>query len=252
MLRLKLKPVHIIAISCPVPVLSTIIYAMPDSAFKIWLFYSIRQIWVLFLCAAYFIILKKHPEPHFYGRKFRKMMTVYTTFIFLILAEDSFAIPNMKIVGNIIPWLNERNIMEDIMTIVVLVMVAKLVLDNQKENRQIRESILAAALEDRNVLTRRNLEIENELQALKAQIHENNKADEAYETAFINRYGLTAREADVLRLMIAGKSNPEIADELYISAGTVKFHAHQIYEKTGCQRRSQLIVLYSSGISKNA
>lgn len=53
---------------------------------------------------------------------------------------------------------------------------------------------------------------------------------------------LSERELDVLRLICAGKSNQEIADELFIALDTVKRHANNIYGKLNVKRRAQAIL----------
>jgi LuxR family maltose regulon positive regulatory protein len=50
---------------------------------------------------------------------------------------------------------------------------------------------------------------------------------------------LTEREIEVLRLMAAGLSNREIADELVLAMGTVKAHLHHIYGKLDVHGRTQ-------------
>ena len=50
---------------------------------------------------------------------------------------------------------------------------------------------------------------------------------------------LTPREADVLRLIAAGKSNREIARALFVSEATVKTHVNRIFAKTGSRDRGQ-------------
>lgn len=50
---------------------------------------------------------------------------------------------------------------------------------------------------------------------------------------------LTAREMDVLRLIVAGKSNKEIATQLKISEATVKTHMNNILGKLGVSDRTQ-------------
>jgi len=50
---------------------------------------------------------------------------------------------------------------------------------------------------------------------------------------------LTARELEVLRLICAGYSNPEIAGELVVTVNTVKKHAGNIYGKLGVRSRTQ-------------
>jgi LuxR family maltose regulon positive regulatory protein len=52
---------------------------------------------------------------------------------------------------------------------------------------------------------------------------------------------LSEQEIRVLRLIVAGKSNHEIADELVISVGTAKWHVHNILQKLGVDNRAQAI-----------
>jgi DNA-binding CsgD family transcriptional regulator/pimeloyl-ACP methyl ester carboxylesterase len=51
--------------------------------------------------------------------------------------------------------------------------------------------------------------------------------------------GLSAREVEVLRLVAAGKSNQQIADELVISLFTVNRHVSNIFGKTGAANRAE-------------
>jgi HD-GYP domain-containing protein (c-di-GMP phosphodiesterase class II) len=50
--------------------------------------------------------------------------------------------------------------------------------------------------------------------------------------------GLTSREAEVLRLLARGASNPEIAAALVISRKTVEHHVEAVYTKLGVHSRS--------------
>ncbi len=53
---------------------------------------------------------------------------------------------------------------------------------------------------------------------------------------------LTRREIEILRLIAAGLTNPQIADELVIGAATVKTHTLNIYRKLDAANRTQAIV----------
>lgn len=53
---------------------------------------------------------------------------------------------------------------------------------------------------------------------------------------------LTAREVEILSLMTKGKTNQEIADELYIAVKTVKVHVSNILGKLEVQDRTQAVI----------
>lgn len=55
------------------------------------------------------------------------------------------------------------------------------------------------------------------------------------------QFDLSNREKQVLGLIIKGKSNKEIEQELFISSHTVKNHIYSIFRKIGVQSRGQLI-----------
>lgn len=63
-------------------------------------------------------------------------------------------------------------------------------------------------------------------------------------TEYVNRFGLSAREQDIFSFIIQGMSNSEIANALYITESTVKFHAGNIFKKTGLGSRLELIADY--------
>jgi two-component system, NarL family, response regulator LiaR len=53
---------------------------------------------------------------------------------------------------------------------------------------------------------------------------------------------LTNRELEILLLMTQGKTNQEIADELFIALKTVKTHVSNILSKLGVQDRTQAVI----------
>lgn len=58
---------------------------------------------------------------------------------------------------------------------------------------------------------------------------------------FAMRNDLSPRERDVLRLLLREKTNSEIAESLYVSESTAKYHVHNLLQKTGCRNRGELL-----------
>lgn len=60
-------------------------------------------------------------------------------------------------------------------------------------------------------------------------------------TVFARAVGLTAREAEILGLLVRGRTLPYIANELFVTTGTVKTHVRHIYEKALVNNRQELL-----------
>ena len=70
---------------------------------------------------------------------------------------------------------------------------------------------------------------------------ENNKIHELFE-----KYEITDREADVLHMISHGYSNTEIAEKLFISVNTVKYHIKNLYLKLDAKNRVEIINRFSA------
>lgn len=84
------------------------------------------------------------------------------------------------------------------------------------------------------------------------EIYYKNSSEEQHETiridSLIDQYGLTAREKEVLILILKRNPNSKIADSLFISESTVKFHVKNILKKTQCANRKELLSLLNSAL----
>lgn len=58
---------------------------------------------------------------------------------------------------------------------------------------------------------------------------------------FARAAGLTARETEILALLVRGRTLPYIANELFVTTGTVKTHVRHIYEKALVNNRQELL-----------
>jgi len=53
---------------------------------------------------------------------------------------------------------------------------------------------------------------------------------------------LTERELNILGLIVGGKTNQHIADELFITLRTAKWHVHNILQKLGVNNRTKATI----------
>jgi len=63
---------------------------------------------------------------------------------------------------------------------------------------------------------------------------------------------LSAREREVLDALLENLSNKEIANKLFISERTAKFHVSNLLAKFGVRRRADLIMLHFQGLSRSS
>ena len=69
---------------------------------------------------------------------------------------------------------------------------------------------------------------------------ENEEEKRKWEKSILETADLTEREREIVRLVLAGLSNREIGEQLYIAESTVKKHMSHIFEKLEVKNREQL------------
>ena len=57
----------------------------------------------------------------------------------------------------------------------------------------------------------------------------------------LRAYGLSSRENEVARLVLLGRSTPEISAALFVSPNTVQDHLKSIFDKVGVRSRKELV-----------
>ncbi|MBO4788378.1 MAG: response regulator transcription factor [Lachnospiraceae bacterium] len=70
------------------------------------------------------------------------------------------------------------------------------------------------------------------------------------ETFDYEAHGITDKEREILTLVAAGRSNKEIASELFLSEGTVRNYLSSLLDKLGLRDRTQLAVYYYTEINR--
>ena len=63
---------------------------------------------------------------------------------------------------------------------------------------------------------------------------------------FAEEHNLTAREREVLVMVVDGLDAAGISETLVVSIGTVKAHLHRIYKKVGVSGRADLMRAYAA------
>lgn len=61
---------------------------------------------------------------------------------------------------------------------------------------------------------------------------------------FCENHDFSAREKEIFRMLLENNTNASIAEKLFISGNTVKYHVRNILQKVGCKNRTELQSLY--------
>ncbi len=99
-------------------------------------------------------------------------------------------------------------------------------------------------------LSKEKTHIEQELESHKKELFKKNKEIEISITQkvenFKDKFNLTTREVEILDYIIQGEKNKEIANNLFLTEATIKYHCAKLYGKTGVKSRNQLTALFNS------
>jgi DNA-binding NarL/FixJ family response regulator len=79
-------------------------------------------------------------------------------------------------------------------------------------------------------------------EAIQPEVHRAGSSGSGHSTEAAQIESLTPREVEVLRLLSQGQTNPQIAQNLEVSRGTIKIHVQHIISKLGVSDRTQAAV----------
>ncbi|MDO4842288.1 MAG: helix-turn-helix transcriptional regulator [Phoenicibacter congonensis] len=196
-----------------------VLATMPESPEQRFVFYTMRAVFIYFILfyslGSWRISRQKETATRIYH--FRYLFWAVLVLNTLVIVEDylAFIVLSHPIMGSeMLPFGSERNYAEELM---VFACAAFLIGDAVKilRSRYKKPPVKASGVKVMNV-------------------------PESI-TQYSLRFKLSDREEDVLKLILDGKDNSNIASTLCISYNTVKVHVHHILKKTKCSNRKDLI-----------
>ena len=193
---------------------------MPSGQLRQFLFYTLRQVFGAFILIFAFVKWSVSKDEAFRARlgKHLTKFVILCLLVLAIFAEDLWVImlapmPNPND-GSLILYLSERNFSENILMLFIAY-------------HCIKRSL--------NLIKLRFMQPQ-------AEGGEGDLAKHIAEAlpAYAKNNNLSTRESEVLALVLEGKDNRTIANELFLSEGTIKSHVHNIMKKTGTSSRDEL------------
>lgn len=198
-----------------------VLTVMPHGQMRQFAFYTLRQAFAAFILFFAFMKWAASKDGAYRERlgKHHVNFIILCLLVLLVFFEDLWVIilapmpdPN---VSSLTLYLSERNFSENILMIFIAY-------------HCIRKAL--------NLLKLRFSQPQSEISQEGDLAH--HIADSMPSFAKANK--LSARESEVLALVLAGKDNRAIASELFLSEGTIKSHVHNIMKKTGTGSREEL------------
>ncbi|MGM0341597.1 response regulator transcription factor [Candidatus Enterococcus murrayae] len=205
----KLKPLHY-GLLIGLAVWMVTVPLLANSAFKVWLYYLVNQIFLFYLGVYCWRGLQKD-LPDLNKGYLKKLAIICLLFSILIVIEDSFVIFNVDQYSSLTTKIYNRSISEDIFSITVCLVLFYFF---SKERQAQEES--SPEEQETAILVQR----------------------------FCHAHQFTQRETEVFELLLSHHTNQEIADQLFLSLGTVKTHVHNIFIKLDIKKRTQIFPLF--------
>ena len=191
---------------------------VPEGPWRQWAYYSERQ-FAMMAGLAFVVWRAKRSDRkvlRIVAKRYRTPLAVVACLLVLVVAEDTATILLLDppLSGSSFPlYLSERNFTENVLSLVLAFFTFR-----------------ASA---KTLRLRFNEPPHSDAPEVEKHVDDNL-------SAYAARFGLTQREKEILRLVLLGKSNQNMANELHLALGTVKTHVHNILKKTGQESRQTL------------
>ncbi len=198
---------------------SALVWAvMPDGYSKMFVFYTLREAYMawMLLFGAYRYVTADRGKSHVRLSRFKRLYGFLWLMVFAVVAENVvfLLIINPGISDAPLPFFPERNFAENALAFLC-------------EFVAVRSSL--------KYLSVRHTELPKQ----------GGEQIEAFVDQELAAYAasrkLSPRETEIMRLVLLGKDNQNIATELSLAPGTVKVHVHNILQKTHMANRRELM-----------
>lgn len=213
---------------------------LPDVALKVWLYYTLASVYTLLLGVYGLYIHKKYPEDFqtSLAKQHRIWLLLCTILSIAIVAEDTIVIFFRDNYNPLDIDIQNRSFTQDLFSAVICVYTIILIYHELKSLLNLDSS--------EKIATIGNVDLESAQKDSRDQTSSGEAEIYSKFYCFCKKYQLTAREQDILLLLLHNKNNQEISEELAISVGTAKTHAHNIFSKIGVSKRQQLLDKYQT------
>lgn len=213
---------------------------LADGPEKVWIYYFPAQLFMFCLGLFGIYAAKKGPDslPDGSNGHFYRILVFCTVMAVAITIEDTVVIFHFDNYAPLEMDILNRSYTQDLLNIVLSLYAVRLLFGQvtQAVSVETHSSVQPA---EHTTGDDAAASIPGEPELSKAA-----DGPDPMQSLFSKEYQLTAREQEILALLLDNKSNQEISDRLMISLGTTKTHTHNIFQKLGVRKRQQLLELY--------
>ncbi len=201
-----------------------IVELAPEGPLKQWLFYSTREVFLAWMIV--YVAFQAHEAKttiqRSRTRKLARLAAVAAVLCACIVVENTFMIivwkPGPEVARSaLLLFFSERNISENVFILLFALFA-------------LRWSFRTLRMRRKDAPTPKG------------------RQDAVYVRATMDnvceRYGLTAREREVLMSLVEGNDYQNTASRLHLAVGTVKSHMHNIFKKTGTKTSAELLQMF--------